>query len=74
MNRNGPTSEGRDAVGIGAATGVGAIIGAGAADDIRGEGAAIGAGAGAAAGIIGVLLTRGKPTIISSGTSSHVPH
>ncbi len=31
VNRNGATSEGRDAVGIGAATGVGAIIGAGAA-------------------------------------------
>jgi hypothetical protein len=62
VNRNGRTSEGRDAVGIGASTGVGAIIGAGAAG---GQGAAIGAGAGAAAGIIGVLLTRGKPTFIS---------
>ena len=62
VNRNGRTSEGRDAVGIGASTGVGAIIGAGAAG---GEGAGIGAGAGAAAGIIGVLLTRGKPTFIS---------
>ena len=30
-----------------------------------GEGAAIGAGAGAAAGIIGVLLTRGRPTYIT---------
>ncbi len=66
VNRNGRTSEGRDAVGVGAATGIGAIIGAGAAGrhDV-GEGAAIGAGAGAAAGIIGVLLTRGKPTFIS---------
>ncbi len=66
VNRNGPTSEGRDAVGIGAATGIGAIIGAGAGGwHNQGEGAAIGAGAGAAAGIIGVLLTRGKPTYIS---------
>ena len=65
VNRNGATSEGRDAVGIGAATGVGAIIGAGAARPWdRGEGAAIGAGAGAAAGIIGVLLTRGHPTLV----------
>jgi len=66
VNRNGRTSEGRDAVGIGAATGIGAIIGAGAAGrHDQGEGAAIGAGAGAAAGIIGVLLTRGKPTYLS---------
>jgi hypothetical protein len=66
VNRNGRTSEGRDAVAIGAATGIGAIIGAGAAGrHEQGEGAAIGAGAGAAAGIIGVLLTRGKPTYIT---------
>jgi hypothetical protein len=66
VNRNGRTSEGRDAVGVGAATGIGAIIGAGAAGPYEaGEGAAIGAGAGAAAGIIGVLLTRGKPTYLT---------
>ncbi len=65
VSRNGTTSEGRDAVGIGAATGIGAIIGAGAAGRHEvGEGAAIGAGAGAAAGIIGVLLTRGHPTFV----------
>jgi len=65
VSRNGSTSEGRDAVGIGAATGIGAIIGAGAAGRHEvGEGAAIGAGAGAAAGIIGVLLTRGHPTVV----------
>ncbi len=65
VSRNGTTSEGRDAAGIGAATGVGAIIGAGAARPWdAGEGAAIGAGAGAAAGIIGVLLTRGHPTVV----------
>jgi hypothetical protein len=66
VSHSGGTSEGRDAVGIGAATGIGAIIGAGAGGwHNQGEGAAIGAGAGAAAGIIGVLLTRGKPTYIS---------
>jgi hypothetical protein len=64
VSRNGTTSQGRDAVGIGAATGIGAIIGAGAGGYHPGEGAAIGAGAGAAAGIIGVLLTRGHPTLV----------
>jgi hypothetical protein len=61
INRNGPTSEGRDLGAIAGTTAVGAAIGA-AAD--WGRGAAIGAGAGAAAGIIGVLLTRGQPTVI----------
>jgi hypothetical protein len=42
-------------------TAVGAGIGA-AAD--WGRGAAIGAGAGATAGIVGVLLTRGRPTVV----------
>jgi hypothetical protein len=66
VNRSGGTSQGRDAVGIGTATGIGAIIGAGVGGwHNTGEGAAIGAGAGAAAGIIGVLLTRGNPTYIS---------
>src|SRR6202163_4565664 len=55
------TSNGRDAAGIATTTGVGAAIGAAAEG---GEGAAIGAGAGAVAGIIGVLSTRGKPTVI----------
>jgi hypothetical protein len=58
---SGGTSTGRDAQGIGTTTGLGTIIGAAAGD---GKGAAIGAGAGAAAGIAGVLLTRGRPTII----------
>lgn len=61
INRNGRTSQGRDAAAIGATTALGAAIGAGV--DL-GRGAAIGAGAGAAAGIIGVLLTRGQPTVI----------
>jgi hypothetical protein len=55
------TSNGRDAAGVATTTGVGAAIGAAAEG---GEGAAIGAGAGAVAGIIGVLTTRGRPTVI----------
>ena len=53
------TSRGRDAVGIGATTGMGAVIGAAAG---RGEGAAIGAAVGAVAGVAGVLSTRGRAT------------
>jgi hypothetical protein len=61
VNRNGGTSVGRDAAVIGTTTAVGAAAGA-AAD--WGRGAAIGAGAGAVVGVIGVLLTRGEPTVI----------
>lgn len=61
INWRGPTSVGRDAAAVAGTTGLGAAIGA-AAD--WGRGAAIGAGAGAAAGVIGVLLTRGRPTVI----------
>jgi hypothetical protein len=57
----GPTSKGRDAGGIMATTATGAAIGA-AAD--WGVGAAIGAGAGLVAGTVGVLVTRGHPTVI----------
>jgi hypothetical protein len=57
----GPTSNGRDAAAIATTTGTGAAIGA-AAD--WGTGAAIGAGAGLAAGVVGVLVTRGRPTVI----------
>ncbi len=46
-------------------TGTGAAIGAAAAG---GPGAAIGAGAGFVASVAGVLLTRGKPTIITPET------
>jgi hypothetical protein len=66
INRNGPTSVGRDAAAIGVTTGLGAAVGA-AAD--LGRGAAIGAGAGAAVGILGVLLTRGRPTVIYPETA-----
>jgi hypothetical protein len=61
ISRDGPTSVGRDAGAIAGATALGAAAGA-AAD--WGRGAAIGAGAGAFVGIVGVLLTRGRPTII----------
>jgi len=63
--REGPTSVGRDAAAVASTTGLGAAIGA-AAD--WGTGAAIGAGAGAAAGVIGVLLTRGHPTVVEPET------
>jgi len=63
--REGPTSVGRDAAAVAGATGLGAAIGA-AAD--WGTGAAIGAAAGAAAGTLGVLLTRGCPTVVDSET------
>jgi hypothetical protein len=55
------TSNGRDVAAVGTTTGAGAVIGA-VADG--GAGAGIGAAAGAAAGLIGVLTTRGRPTVI----------
>ena len=61
----GPTSVGRDAAAIAGTTGVGAAIGAAAN---WGKGAAIGAGIGAAVGTIGVLLTRGYPTVVEPET------
>jgi len=61
FSRNGRTSVGRDVGAVGTTTAVGAAVGA-AAD--WGTGAAIGAGAGALAGIIGVLVTRGRPTVL----------
>jgi len=61
VTRNGPTSQGRDAAAIGGTTALGAIVGAGVNG---GVGAGVGAGAGAVVGIIGVMLTRGRPTVI----------
>ena len=55
------TSVGRDAAAVATTTGVGAAIGAAANG---GFGAGMGAIAGADAGTIGVLATRGKPTIV----------
>ena len=63
MERRGNTSVGRDAAAIGTATGVGAMIGL-AASCGYGYGAGIGAIAGAAASTIGVLVTRGLPTVV----------
>jgi hypothetical protein len=61
ISQAGPTSVGRDAGTIAGTTALGAAVGA-AAD--WGRGAAIGAAAGVAAGTIGVLLTRGHPSVI----------
>jgi hypothetical protein len=59
------TSNGRNAAVVATTTGAGAVIG-GAAEG--GEGAAVGAVIGAAAGIVGVMSTRGKPTVIPPET------
>jgi hypothetical protein len=61
VTRNGETSVGRDVAAVGTTTAVGAGVGAVAAG---GMGAGIGAGAGAVAGLAGVLLTRGHPTVV----------
>jgi hypothetical protein len=61
FSKNGPTSVGRDVGAVAGTTAAGAAIGA-AAD--WGRGAAIGAGAGALVGIVGVLVTRGRPTYL----------
>jgi hypothetical protein len=59
--RTGPKPVGRDVAGATAATGAGALIGAAAGGGI---GAGIGAATGLIAGVAGVMLTRGQPTII----------
>lgn len=61
IERNGTTSVGRDAAAIGVTTGAGAAIGAGVGGA---GGAAVGAGAGLLVSTVGVLFTRGKPTIV----------
>lgn len=66
MERHGNTSYGRDAVGIGATVGTGAAIGAAVNG---GVGAGIGAAAGVVASTIGVLLTRGEPTVVYPETA-----
>jgi hypothetical protein len=60
-NRN----TGRDVATVGGTTGLGAIIGGIAGG---GTGAAIGAGIGATAGIVGVMSTEGRPTVIRPET------
>jgi hypothetical protein len=62
LQSSGGSSTGRNAAAVATTTGVGAVIG-GAAEG--GEGAAVGAIVGATAGIIGVMSTRGKPTVIA---------
>ena len=61
MQRRGDTSYGRDAAAIGTTTAVGAAIGAGVNG---GVGAGVGAAAGFVASTIGVMLTRGRPTVV----------
>jgi hypothetical protein len=61
MERRGDTSVGRDVGAIGVTTGAGAAIGAGVAGPF---GAGVGALAGAFVSTIGVLVTRGKPTVV----------
>ena len=61
VSRKGDTSIGRDAAAIGTTTGVGAAIGAGVNG---GVGAGVGAGAGLVVSVIGVMLTRGRPTVV----------
>jgi hypothetical protein len=66
IDRRGNTSYGRDALGIGATTAAGAAIGAGVNG---GVGAGVGAAAGLVVSTIGVLLTRGRATVVSPETS-----
>jgi hypothetical protein len=61
MERRGNTSYGRDAFAIGATTATGAAIGAGVNG---GVGAGVGAAAGLVVSTIGVMLTRGRPTVV----------
>jgi hypothetical protein len=61
MERRGDTSYGRDAAAIGITAGTGAAIG-GAING--GVGAGVGAAAGVVASTIGVLFTRGRPTVV----------
>jgi hypothetical protein len=62
ITRTGPGSGDRSAAAIGTTTALGATIGGAASG--TGEGFGIGAAAGAAAGVIGVLATRGRPTVV----------
>jgi hypothetical protein len=65
IDRRGNTSYGRDAAAIGTTTAVGAAIGAGVNG---GVGAGVGAAAGLVVSTIGVMLTRGRPTIVGPET------
>jgi len=61
VERRGPTSYGRDAAAIGTTTVAGAAIGAAVNG---GVGAGVGAAAGLVASTVGVMLTRGRPTVV----------
>jgi hypothetical protein len=61
MQTSAGTSNGRDAAAVAGTTGLGAAIGAAVNG---GTGAGVGAGIGAVSGLIGVLSTRGRPTVI----------
>lgn len=61
IQASGGTSHLRDATTVGMTTTLGAIIGAATGGD---EGAGIGAAIGAGSGLAGVLLTRGRPTVL----------
>jgi hypothetical protein len=65
VRREGQTSTGSDAAKVGVGSVLGAVIGAVAGG---GKGAAIGAATGAGAGTADVLLTRGKPLVLSQET------
>ena len=65
IDRKGNTSYGRDAFAIGATTATGAAIGAGVNG---GVGAGVGAAAGLVVSTIGVLFTRGRPTVVGPET------
>jgi hypothetical protein len=66
MERRGDTSYGRDAAAIGTTTAAGAAIGAGVNG---GVGAGVGAAAGLVASTIGVMLTRGRATVVYPETA-----
>jgi len=61
----GGSTTGTDIAAVGVTSGVGAAIGAAAGG---GQGAGIGAGAGAVAGLAGVLVSHGKPTVVTPET------
>jgi len=63
INRKGQTSNGRDAGAIVGTTALGTIVGAAATG--TGFGAGMGAIGGAVVGTVGVLVTRGRPTVIT---------
>lgn len=66
MEFRGTTSKGRDAAAVGTTVATGAAIGAAVNG---GVGAGVGAAAGVVASTVGVLLTRGRPTVLYPETT-----